>query len=56
MAFNEATVGLLALLGALLGLGSTIFWMVVGWRALQTFERIAESVETMSTRDPQSGR
>jgi uncharacterized membrane protein len=35
----------MAILLAWFGIASTIFWMVVGWRAMRAHERIAEASE-----------
>jgi uncharacterized membrane protein len=35
----------LAVLVALFGIASAIFWMVVGWRAMRAHERIADASE-----------
>jgi len=35
----------MAVLLALFGLASAIFWMVVGWRAMRAHERIADASE-----------
>ena len=37
----------LAVLVMLLGIFSTIFWMVVSWRAMKAHEKLADSVERM---------
>jgi hypothetical protein len=34
-----------ALLAVLAGIATTIFWMMVGWRAMRAHERIAEASE-----------
>lgn len=36
---------LFVVLTALVGIATTIFWMVVGWRAMRAHERIAEVSE-----------
>jgi uncharacterized membrane protein len=41
-AFNIATG-----IGLLLGVVTTIFWMIVGWRAMRAHERIAEILEVL---------
>jgi uncharacterized membrane protein len=37
----------IAICGGVLGLISTIFWMVVGWRALVAHEKLASAVEKL---------
>ncbi|RKU24140.1 hypothetical protein C6503_01540 [Candidatus Poribacteria bacterium] len=37
----------LAVLVMLLGIFSTIFWMVVSWRAMKAHEKLADAVERM---------
>ena len=54
MGFETSSAGSFALLAILLGLGSTVFWMVVGWRALQTFEKIGVAVQQMAAREARS--
>ena len=44
---NMGGVAILAVIGALLGFFSTIFWMVVGWRAMRAFETLSTSVEDL---------
>ena len=34
----------MAALMVVIGIGITIFWMVVGWRAMRAHERIAEAL------------
>jgi len=34
-------LGLLAVLSSLLGLVTTVFWIIVGWRAMRAHEEIA---------------
>ena len=38
----------LAVLAMLLGLFSTVFWMVVSWRAMKAHEKLADSVERIA--------
>ena len=38
----------LAVLAMLLGLFSTVFWMVVSWRAMKAHEKLADAVERMT--------
>lgn len=35
----------LAILSTILLIVTTIFWMIVGWRAMRAHERIADSLE-----------
>ena len=41
----------LAVLVMLLGIFSTIFWMVVSWRAMKAHEKFADSVERLTRRE-----
>ncbi len=41
----------LAVLAMLLGIFSTIFWMVVSWRAMKAHEKLADSVERLTRRE-----
>lgn len=43
-----AELTILAMIG---GLITTIFWMVVGWRAMRAHERLANAVEHIRTGD-----
>ena len=43
-----------AVLVALFGIASAIFWMVVGWRAMRAHERIADAAEQAARKMPQS--
>lgn len=45
----------LVLLGLIFGFFTTIFWMVVGWRAMRAHERLAEASEEAASkmREPQ---
>jgi uncharacterized membrane protein len=36
----------LAMLAVLFGIITTIFWMVVGWRAMRAHERLADAAES----------
>ena len=38
----------LAMLAMFAGLCWSVFWMVVGWRAMRAHERIAENLETVT--------
>lgn len=40
----------LAVLAGVLGLVSTIFWMVVGWRAMIAHEKMAASLQELAAR------
>ena len=42
---NETGMGLFAMFAGLLGVATTIFWMVVAWRAMRAHERIADTLE-----------
>ena len=42
---SESNMQGLAFKMALIGLVTTIFWMVVGWRAMRAHERIADAAE-----------
>jgi hypothetical protein len=39
----------------ILGLVSTVFWMVVGWRAMRAHEKIAQSTEKLAAQQGRSG-
>jgi len=49
----------LAVLVMLFGIFTGIFWMIVGWRAMQAHEKLADSVEWLARQsnrqEPQSG-
>ena len=49
----------LAVLVMLFGIFTGIFWMIVGWRAMQAHEKLADSVESLARQsnrqEPQSG-
>ncbi|MCB9887431.1 MAG: hypothetical protein H6838_18210 [Planctomycetes bacterium] len=45
-----------AILIAVVGLASTIFWMMVGWRAMIAHEKLADSVSHIARKfDVKSG-
>lgn len=44
-----------ALLVALVGLASAVFWMVVGWRAMRAHERLADAAEQAARKLPDGG-
>ncbi len=46
----------LAVLAALFGIASAIFWMVVGWRAMRAHERIADVSEEAARRLREAGK
>jgi len=48
--FTGAGLGGLAILIALWGIFVTIFWMVVGWRAMRAHEKIADHIEDIARR------
>ena len=43
-----AGFAVLTVLGMMLGLFSTIFWMVMGGCAVRAFEKVADSVENLA--------
>jgi len=43
-------MGFFAVLFVLWGIALTIFWMVCAWRAMRAHEKLAESVEKISTK------
>jgi hypothetical protein len=45
-------MGLFAMLAVLWGFAVTIFWMVCIWRAMRAHEKLAESIERISRRQP----
>jgi uncharacterized membrane protein len=47
---NSTDLGTLALLFAV---GTGIFWMVVGWRAMRAHERLAEASELAARKLPE---
>lgn len=49
------TAGALTALGLLAAVITTLFWMVVAWRAMRAHERLAEALQDMArrTRDSQ---
>jgi len=48
MNMSSDAIGGLALIAALLGIAATIFWMFVGWRAMEAHERLAEAHERLT--------
>jgi uncharacterized membrane protein len=48
MNMTSSNVGGLAVLIALVGVATTIFWMYVGWRAMVAHERLAKATEDMA--------
>jgi uncharacterized membrane protein len=40
----QTTGGLLAILGVLAAFVTTVFWLVIGWRAMRAHEKIAETL------------
>jgi uncharacterized membrane protein len=40
------------LLAALCGVVLTVFWMVVGWRAMRAHERLADALDRLSRKAP----
>ena len=49
--FSSST-GLMAFLGILIAIVTTVFWMVVGWRAMRAHERLADTVHEIGRRRP----
>ena len=47
---RSGAIGGLAVLLALIGIAVTVFWMVVGWRAMKAHEKLADAAEEMSRR------
>jgi hypothetical protein len=45
-----AGIAILAVLGGILVLISTFFWMVVGWRAMIAHEKLAASTQELATK------
>ncbi len=46
---NFGTFGFFAVLIALV---TTVFWMIVGWRAMLAHERLADAAERLADRPP----
>lgn len=44
-AFESSGSTILVVLSAILGIVTTIFWMIVGWRAMRAHERIADKLD-----------
>jgi len=42
---NDEFVGALGVLAWIIGIGLTIFWMAIAWRAMRAHERIADAME-----------
>jgi uncharacterized membrane protein len=51
MNFNVTRSGMegLMILATIGGLITTVFWMVVGWRAMRAHERLADAAKRMRT-------
>ena len=47
---RSGAIGGLAVLLALIGIAVTVFWMVVGWRAMKAHEKLADAAEEISRR------
>jgi hypothetical protein len=47
---NEGGIGGVAVLMVLWGLFVTIFWMVCAWRAMRAHEKLADSVDELSSK------
>ena len=48
MNMTPSNFGGLAVLIAFAGVATTIFWMYVGWRAMEAHERFAKAAEDMA--------
>ena len=48
MNMTTNNIGGLAVLITFFGFATTIFWMFVGWRAMQAHERLAKATEDMA--------
>jgi uncharacterized membrane protein len=48
MNITTSGIGGLAVLVALAGVATTIFWMFVGWRAMEAHERLAKAAEDIA--------
>lgn len=44
----------LTLLAMFFGFITTIYWMIVGWRAMQAHQKVADSLETMARESAKS--
>lgn len=44
---NQGLITILAVIGTLVGIFSTIFWMVVVWRVLTVLEKLSTSVDRL---------
>jgi hypothetical protein len=49
---GAGAIELYAVFVVLWGLVVSIFWMICGWRAMRAHERLAESVERISQKQP----
>jgi hypothetical protein len=50
MNMTQSGIGGLAVLIALFGIATTVFWMFVGWRAMEAHERLARATEEIARR------
>ncbi len=50
--FNGSGPGGFVVLIVLWGLFVTIFWMVVGWRAMKAHEKLADATERIAKKGP----
>ena len=48
--FSSTTFNVSTCIGLVLGIAASIFWMVVGWRAMRAGERIADSLRSLADR------
>ncbi len=46
----------LAILGMIFSSFVTVFWMIVGWQAMRSFEKLANAVELMVLRNNRQDR
>jgi hypothetical protein len=44
---NQGLITILAVIGTLVGIFSTIFWMIVVWRVLTVLEKLSTSVDRL---------
>lgn len=55
MNMTTNNLGGLAVLIALFGIATTVFWMYVGWRAMEAHERLARATEDMARKTGDRG-
>ncbi|MEZ5303702.1 MAG: hypothetical protein R3F11_24120 [Verrucomicrobiales bacterium] len=46
-------IGSLAILAVVWGLGITVLWIIIGWRAMRAHERLAESIRKLVEGSPE---